>query len=299
MAALIRRLVGSEWAQAVLAADGWQALEEVPAKDLWNAHRAQKERLCRFARARLRDQYGRHGQSPRELRAVAEILDPDILTVGFARRFATYKRAGLLFSDLHRVRALMNHPERPVQVILAGKAHPADRPGQELIQSIFHLSQSGDLRGRVVFLENYDMRVARMMVQGCDVWLNTPRRPLEASGTSGMKAAMNGAMNLSIADGWWPEAYNSKNGWIISDGREFPNEEMQDYEDSNSFYDILEHKVIPAYYNNRKEGVPPEWVGMMKESMATIIPQFSAARMIEQYIQDAYMPVATKKGKGA
>ncbi len=292
-AALLARIVGANWTEAVLEADGWQALLEAPAKDIWNAHRAQKERLCRFARARLREQYGRHGQSPNELRSLSEFLDPDVLTIGFARRFATYKRAGLLFSDLHRVRTLVHHAERPVQIILAGKAHPADRPGQELIQSIFHLSRSGDLRGRVVFLENYDMRVARMMVQGCDVWLNTPRRPLEASGTSGMKAAINGALNLSIADGWWPEGYDGGNGWVIGDPDQGAAEEwQQDQLDAQSLYRTLEEEIVPEYYRRGEDGLPTDWITRMKRSIVSVGQGFSSDRMVRDYLERAYLPLS-------
>jgi starch phosphorylase len=219
-------------------------------------------------------------------------LNPNTLTIGFARRFTTYKRAGLIFQDYNRLRDIISDSERPVQIIFSGKAHPADVPGQELIQHIVNIAFQSDLRGYVFFLEDYEIRIARHLVQGVDIWLNTPRRPREASGTSGMKAAMNGAMNLSVCDGWWPEAYNGRNGWMIGDDREFDNHEMQDYEDSASFYDILEHQVIPLYYENRERGLPPEWVAMMKESMATIIPAFNSVRMVEDYLRDAYMPIA-------
>jgi starch phosphorylase len=293
MGALLARLVGSEWTQAVLEPEGWNALLAAPDKDVWLAHRAQKERLCRFARARLLDQHGRNGQSPSELRAVADILDPEILTIGFARRFATYKRAGLLFSDLHRFRTLVHQADRPVQIIFAGKAHPADRPGQELIQSIFQLSQSHELRGRVVFLENYDIRVARTMVQGCDVWLNTPRRPLEASGTSGMKAAINGTLNLSIADGWWPEGYDGVNGWVIGDPNHSSDDEWhQDQLDAQSLYRILEEEIVPEYYNRGDDDLPTQWIERMKRSIVTVGHGFSSDRMVRDYVEKAYLPLS-------
>ncbi|MCH7664975.1 MAG: alpha-glucan family phosphorylase [Acidobacteria bacterium] len=293
MAGLIGRIVGPDWVDAALEPDGWKALLQAPDRDVFLAHRAQKERLSRFARARLREQLGRHGQSPAELRALDKVLDPDILTVGFARRFATYKRAGLLFSDLHRLRMLLHHAEHPVQVILAGKAHPADRPGQELIQSIFHLSRSGDLRDRVVFLENYDMRVARMMVQGCDLWLNTPRRPLEASGTSGMKAAINGTLNLSISDGWWPEAYDGENGWVIGNPDQSSNEEwQQDQLDAQSLYRTLEEEIVPEFYRRGDDGLPTDWIARMKRSIVTIGQGFSSHRMVRDYIEKAYLPLS-------
>ncbi|MDH3744063.1 MAG: alpha-glucan family phosphorylase [Acidobacteriota bacterium] len=289
---LVERL-GSGWHRALLEPDGWSEILRIPDAEIWNAHRSQKARLCRFSRARLRDQYARHGRSPSELRAVVESLDPDALTVGFARRFATYKRAGLLFSDLHRLRALVNHPERPVQVILAGKAHPADRPGQELIQHIFQLSQEADLKGRVVYLENYDMRIGRMMVQGCDVWLNTPRRPLEASGTSGMKAAINGGLNLSVLDGWWPEAFDGSNGWAIGEQEQLADEWQQDQRDVQSLYQTLEEEVAPRFYAGSDTEPPEAWVQMMKRSILAIGPAFSASRMVRDYAERAYMPLAS------
>jgi starch phosphorylase len=291
MAAVLQRAVGRDWAEAVLEPGGWKALLDTPDKEVWLAHRAQTKRLCRFARARLREQHGRNGQSPSELRAVSDFLDHNVLTIGFARRFATYKRAGLLFSDLHRLRTLVQHAEQPVQIILAGKAHPADRPGQELIQSIFQLSQSGDLRGSVVFLENYDMRVARMMVQGCDVWLNTPRRPLEASGTSGMKAAINGTLNLSISDGWWPEGYNGTNGWVIGDPDEPTAEDwQQDQADAQSLYRTLEEEIVPEFYRRDADGLPLDWIARMKRSIVTVGQGFSSHRMVRDYVEQAYLP---------
>ena len=213
---------GERWPQVVTSPEGREAILAAPDGPLWEVHLAQKRHLARFLRSRLRDQFARHGLSPGELRKLEHTFDPEVLTIGFARRFATYKRAGLLFSDLHRLRKLVGDAERPLQILLAGKAHPADKAGQELIQHIFQLSQSEALKGKVFFVEDYDMRVGRMLVQGVDVWLNTPRRPLEASGTSGMKAAMNGALNCSIADGWWPEGYDGENGWVIGSAAEDP-----------------------------------------------------------------------------
>lgn len=291
---LIEDELGNDWAQHLTEPAYWEEVKALGDEDLWEAHTHQKNRLIRLVRHRLVEQFARHGKSPDEIRAVANALDPNVLTIGFARRFATYKRAGLIFQDHDRLRNIITNSDHPVQFIFSGKAHPADIPGQELVKNIVDLSFHSDIRERIVFLEDYEMRVARHLVQGVDIWLNTPRRPREASGTSGMKAAMNGAVNLSISDGWWPEAYNGKNGWLINDGREFENQEMQDYEDSASFYEILEEQVIPLYYGSRTKGLPPGWVEMMKESMATIIPAFSAARMLEDYARDAYVPTANR-----
>lgn len=292
MRTLIEEELGADWNEHLTDTAFWDRVAKIPSKEIWDAHMHQKERMVRLVRNRLVEQFARHGKSPDEIREVYELLDPNALTLGFARRFATYKRAGLIFKDYHRLKDILHRTGRPVQIIFSGKAHPADLPGQDLVRHIFNIAFHSDLAGKVVFLEDYEMRVARHLVQGVDVWLNTPRRPREASGTSGMKAAMNGAPNLSIADGWWPEAYNKKNGWLISDGREFDNEEMQDYEDSCSFYDLLENHVVPAYYDDRKDGVPETWVELMKESMRTITPGFSAARMLRDYVQRYYFPAS-------
>ena len=234
---LLARELDADWVRAD-ADERIGAVASLPDAELWRAHRQQKERLAAFAHGRLLDQYARHGRSPDRLRSLRGLVDPEVLTIGFARRFATYKRADLLFSDLDRVRKLLCHSQRPILVIFAGKAHPMDRPGQRLIQRIFGLSQDADLGRRVLFLENYDLLVGARLVQGVDVWLNTPRRPLEASGTSGMKAAVNGVLNCSILDGWWPEAFDGANGWAI-DGGSHDDEAAQDTADSQALYETL------------------------------------------------------------
>jgi starch phosphorylase len=288
---LFARWFGDRWPQVLASDTGHAAIADSPDEELWTSHRAQKRRLARFLRSRLRNQFARHGLAPDELRTIEQMFDPDALTIGFARRFATYKRAGLLFSDLHRLRQLVGSAERPVQIVLAGKAHPADKGGQELIQHLFQLTQEEKLKGKVFFVEDYDMRVARMLVQGVDVWLNTPRKPLEASGTSGMKAGMNGALNLSVADGWWPEGHNGLNGWIIA-GKEMPNDEAaQDREDALALYHLLEEQVVPTYYERDGKGLPRRWLAMMKESIATITPRFSSDRMTRDYATTAYRPL--------
>ena len=291
--ALFRKRYGTDWIDALMEPSAWEFIEEIEDQELWSAHIAQKERLIRFSRSRLREQYARHGRSPGDLRHVAELFDPAALTIGFARRFATYKRAGLLFSDLHRLRQILCQPERPVQVIMAGKAHPADRPGQQLIQHIYMLSQEHDLHGRVAFLENYDMRVGAMLVQGVDVWLNTPRKPLEASGTSGEKAAVNGVLNLSILDGWWPEGFDGENGWAIGEGEDAAEDWQQDQQDANSLYSTLEEQVVPTFYSRSDGDCPRHWIAMMKRSIVSIGPRFSANRMVREYAERAYMPLVT------
>jgi starch phosphorylase len=270
----------------------WDHLADIPTEDLWATHQREKLELAIFARRRLRSQFARHGESPSALDAIETALDPDILTVGFARRFATYKRAGLLFSDLDRLARILWHEERPVQIVFAGKAHPADRPGQQVIQEIFGRSRSERLRGRVFILEDYDIRIARYLVAGVDVWLNNPRRPLEASGTSGMKAAMNGAVNVSVLDGWWDEGWVGDNGWAIGGRETNPDEGAQDWSDAQDLYRILEDEIAPRYYERDERGLPAAWVDTMRRSMATSLWRFSTTRMLHDYVEKMYLPAA-------
>ena len=298
MADLYDKYLTPAWRQNLMDELFWKrGVANIPDTDLWEIHNIQKGHLVRYTRTRVRSQLARHGASPDELREVDSLLNPDYLTIGFARRFATYKRADLLFRDFDRLRAILKNPARPIQMIFAGKAHPADRPGQELIRRIFDVSRNSDLRGHIVFIENYNMHVARMLVQGVDVWMNNPRRPHEASGTSGMKAPVNGGLNFSIADGWWCEVTHPDAGWTIGGGREYPNPDQQDHEDSQSLYDLLEKQIAPLFYNKRNaDGVPVEWVKHMKASIATVLPKFSTARMVRDYVEDAYLPAAKRGG---
>jgi len=270
----------------------WERIERIPGRDLWSAHLRQKRELAHFARSRLRSQFARHGEAPSILAELENALDPDILTVGFARRFATYKRAGLLFSDIDRLARMLRDEQRPVQIVFAGKAHPADRPGQRVIQEIFQRSRTPLLRGRVYILEDYDMQVARFLVQGVDVWLNTPRRPLEASGTSGMKAAQNGVPNVSVLDGWWDEGFDSDNGWAIGDRGTDPDEAAQDWKDAQDLYRILEEEIAPAWYERDNQGLPRRWVAVMRRAMATALWPFSSTRMLREYTEQLYLPAA-------
>jgi starch phosphorylase len=287
---LLQRHLGHYWQGQIHRRDAPERLARIPGEELWQAHEAQKERLARFTRSRLREQLARHGRSPEELREVESFFRNEALTIGFARRFATYKRASLVFSDPHELRRLITDEARPVQILFAGKAHPADRPGQDLIQHIFQLSQQPPFRGRVFFLENYDMRVARMLVQGVDVWLNTPRRPLEASGTSGQKAGANGALNCSVLDGWWPEAYDGTNGWAIGRQEPLADVEQQDREDAHALYTVLAEEVVPAFFELDQRGLPARWLELMGRSIATIAPRFSSDRMVRDYVTKAYLP---------
>ncbi len=288
---LFARWFGEKWPHVIGSDVGRSAILGYPDDELWEAHRAQKRRLAGYLRSRLRRQFARHGLAPDELRTIETMFDPEALTIGFARRFATYKRAGLLFSDLHRLRKLIGDTERPLQIVLAGKAHPADKAGGELIQHIFQLSQEEKLKGRVFFVEDYDIRAGRMLVQGVDVWLNTPRRPMEASGTSGMKAGMNGALNCSIADGWWPEGYDGRNGWVIACKECLLDEAAQDREDALTLYGLLEEEIVPTFYERDEKGLPRRWIAMMKESIATLSPRFSSDRMVRDYCELAYLPL--------
>jgi glycogen phosphorylase len=279
----------------------WERTDRIPDVDLWEAHQRQKLELMVFARNRLRHQFARHGESPGTLEELEEVLDVGTLTIGFARRFATYKRAGLIFSDMDRISRLLWDKERPLQIMFAGKAHPADRPGQSVIQEIFARSRSPQLRGRVFILEDYDIRVARFMVQGVDVWLNNPRRPLEASGTSGMKAAANGVVNLSVLDGWWDEAWLGDNGWALGGRETNPDEGAQDYADSQDLYRLLEQEVVPLYYGRNENGIPEGWTAEMCRSIASTIWRFSTTRMVHEYVENLYLPaagVAVKKQAG-
>ena len=273
----------------------WERLDRISDEKLWEHHLEQKDALAYFARGRLRNQLARHGESPHELSLLTDVLDPSILTIGFARRFATYKRAALLLSDEERLARLLWDPDRPVQIVFAGKAHPADRPGQRMIQDIFGRSRAARLKGRVFILEDYDMREGRYLVQGVDVWLNNPRRPLEASGTSGMKAAMNGVVNCSVLDGWWDEGWNGTNGgngWAIGGRETNPDEGAQDWADAQDLYRILEQEIVPRWYERDAHDLPRRWLATMREAIATSMWRFSTTRMLEEYVEQLYLPAA-------
>ena len=286
---LLRRYLPPDWEERMDDPQVWDAVVHIPDDELWAARMKQKERLVDFLRHRVRAQLRRHGASPARLAHVDHLFTPETMTIGFARRFATYKRATLFFRDRERARRILTNPERPVQIIFAGKAHPADEPGKALIKEIHQLSKEEGFAGHVIFLENYDIHMARHLVQGVDVWLNNPRRPNEASGTSGQKAGANGIPNLSVLDGWWPEGYNGRNGWAIGDGREYPNEEAQDEADAFFLYSLLENDVVPLYYE-AQQGARHAWLEMVRESIRTIAPRFSTRRMLKDYLRQYYIP---------
>ena len=285
------------WNQKITQRDLWAKVAGIPDEALWSAHTALKEKLIEAARANIKKQRARNQESAQRLHEVQNYLRPDVFTIGFARRFATYKRATLLFRDRERLARLVNHPDRPVQLIFAGKAHPADRAGQELIKQIYDLSNEEPFRGRIVFLEDYDISLARRLLQGVDLWLNNPRQPMEASGTSGQKAAVNGVVNCSILDGWWPEAYNGENGFAFGENRHYADEETRDRDDAYSLYALLEEIILPLYYEqNGEPGLPEKWVQLMKRSLQTIPCFFNTERMVKEYAERFYLPAMERSG---
>lgn len=291
---LFDEYLGARWIEKIDDDELWAQFREAPDDQLWTLRKHYKRRLSDFMRDRARRKWVTHTQHPVQTIASGVMLDPLALTIGFARRFATYKRASLILQDIPRLLRLLNDPARPVQILYAGKAHPNDEPGKRLIQELYRTVKNADTAGRMVFIEDYDMNVARFLVQGVDVWMNTPRRPYEASGTSGMKAALNGALNFSILDGWWREAYNGQNGWAIGEEKVYDSNEAQDEADSLSLFDILENQIVPLYYARDEDGIPTDWLQWVKESIMTIAPRFSTRRMVKQYVNEMYAPLITK-----
>ncbi|GHV70708.1 alpha-glucan phosphorylase [Spirochaetia bacterium] len=268
----------------------WDRMDRISDEELWRTHERRRERLVAFVRDRIRQHYKRTGAVERRIQQAEDALSPYALTLGFARRFATYKRGNLLLRDPERLLRLVRDNERPVQLVFAGKAHPMDIPGKELIREIIHFAEKYDVTSRIVFIENYDMTVARYLTSGADVWLNTPRRPLEASGTSGMKAAMNGVLNCSILDGWWDEAYNPEVGWAIGQGEQYEDTNLQDDVESKALYDLLERDIIPLFYQRGRDGLPREWIKRMKSCMKEIGHSMSSHRMLMDYSNNFYFP---------
>ena len=287
---LYRQYLSPDWMEQQDDPALWARIEEVPDALLWEAHMYLKRKMFSAIRERARDDRISRAMPPEQLLASGIFLDPEALVIGFARRFATYKRANLIFRDIQRLMQLIHDRYRPVQFIFTGKAHPADDPGKLLLQEIYNFARNPEFGGRIAFVEDYDMHVARYLVQGVDVWLNTPRKPMEASGTSGMKAAFNGVLNLSILDGWWAEAYNGCNGWVIETDVEYEDQNQQDDADANALYTILEEQVVPLFYQRDRDDVPRGWVAMMKEAIRIVGPQFSARRMVKEYTEKYYVP---------
>ncbi len=280
------------WFKNMFEPESWQGIHHVDPGELWESHHALKNLLLAFVRRRVSRQCRRRGESDDVVEAARNMLDPNVLTIGFARRFATYKRADLLLTDVDRFYELLCDPNRPIQVIFAGKAHPADEPGKQLIKKIANLRHDPRFVGRVAFLEDYDINVCRHMVQGVDVWLNNPRRPLEASGTSGQKVVLNGGLNLSVLDGWWAEAYDGSNGFAIGRGTSHVSDEVNDHRDAEDLYRVLEQEVIPLYYDRDIDGLPRHWIKRMMNSISSLAWRFSAHRMVIDYARSAYLPAA-------
>ena len=286
---LYDRYLGPKWREEPADPKLWQRIDAMPSSELWRTHERRRERLVNYARRQLHAQLVKRGASRSEVNEADEVLNPDALTIGFGRRFASYKRAALLLRDPERLARLLNDPQRPVQVVYAGKAHPRDDAGKKLIEAIVELAKRPEFRRKIVFLENYDMGVARKMVQGCDVWLNTPLRPLEASGTSGMKAQANGVINVSTLDGWWDEAWSigaaskSDIGWAIGSGESYADADYQDQIESEALYELLEREIVPSFYERRADGLPVRWVARMKASVAKLCPEFNMHRAVMQY----------------
>jgi starch phosphorylase len=289
---LYDRHLGTDWHQRSSEAKIWLGIENVDDGELWETHLNLKSQLIEFVRRRAVAQAERRGESPLELQRLERVLGPDALTIGFARRFATYKRANLILTDIERLASMVNDPNRPVQFVFAGKAHPLDEPGKRVLQQIADLMRDSKFRDKFVFVEDYDINVGRHFVQGVDVWLNNPRRPLEASGTSGQKVVLNGGLNLSILDGWWAEAYDGMNGFAIGTGRTHSNMSVHDARDGEDLLRTLREEVIPLYYQRDRDGLPRGWIKRMKRTIRTLGWRFNADRMVMDYTQRCYLPAA-------
>jgi starch phosphorylase len=285
------------WQDKIELDSTWEKVDNIPSAKLWEAHVHRKEKLMRVIKQNITERYVNSGMGYDQIGELVNNLNPKALTIGFARRFATYKRATLIFKDIARLTQILNDEKRPVQLVFAGKAHPADKEGQDLIKYIHEISLMPQFKGKIFILENYNIGMSRYLVSGVDVWLNNPRRPMEASGTSGEKASVNGVVNCSILDGWWAEGYDGTNGWAIGTNATYNSYEEQDKADSNSLYHLLENKIIPAYYNQDKNGISEEWVTLMKNSIKTTGGKYSTSRMVIDYINDLYMPLCNLNKK--
>jgi starch phosphorylase len=290
MARFFNRHLGEGWGQRMCYPETWRAVGEIKDEELWEQHQIMKVHLFDYVQRCINRQRQRRGEPVGPDQPASLRLNLAALTIGFARRFATYKRAGLLLSDLDRLDALVNDPARPVQIIVAGKAHPADEPAKALLQHLFGVTCEPRFAGKIVFIEDYDINVCRHLVQGVDVWLNTPRRPNEACGTSGQKVLLNGGLNLSILDGWWAEAYDGANGFAIGCGGEDADPQRQDQKDLSLLFEALEKQVIPLYYARDHNDIPRAWVAMVKHAIRSLAWRYNADRMVMDYAQNAYLP---------
>ncbi len=293
MKKLFNQYLKPYWQDNIQDDETWKDIKNIPNKELWDTHIDRKKKLCALVKSNITTRLKSSGYNYEEINEIVSKLNPKALTIGFARRFATYKRATLIFRDLERLTQLLNNEERPVQLIFAGKAHPADKEGQDLIKYIHEVSMKPQFKGKIFLLENYNIAMSRYLISGVDVWLNNPRRPMEASGTSGQKASVNGVINFSVLDGWWAEGYNQKNGWTIGDNTEYQSYDEQDIADSESLYNTLENKIIPLYYENKKaDDVSDKWMEMFKNSIISTGGKYSTSRMVIDYTRDYYMELA-------
>ncbi|MFX0171927.1 MAG: alpha-glucan family phosphorylase [Candidatus Hodarchaeota archaeon] len=285
---LYKKYLGKNWYEKQDDPDIWERIDGIPDEELWKVKMTARDQMFSFLRERARLKRMEEQKDSRQILAAGALLDPHALTIGFARRFASYKRAYLIFQDVKRLKKSLLDPYTPIQIIFAGKAHPADDPGKHILQKIYQKAVSSDFAGRVAFIEDYDMQIGRYLVQGCDIWLNTPRTPMEASGTSGMKAAINGSINFSILDGWWPEAYDASNGWKIG-GIDINDPDEQDRYDATTLYETLENEIRPLFYDRNNNEIPTDWLDVVRNSIKSIAPIFSARRMLKEYM-NAYIP---------
>jgi starch phosphorylase len=291
---LFERHLGADWVDRHDDMAFWNRVAEIPDAEFWNVHQLLKRKLLTFVRERARSRWAVDRVDAKQVVAMGTLLDPEALTLGFARRFTGYKRASLIFSDLERIKRILLDPRRPVQLVFAGKAHPADDHGKHLIHEIYSLAADNGLAGHVAFIENYEIHTAHFFTQGVDGWLNNPRAPLEACGTSGQKAGMNGVLNISVPDGWWNEGYNGKNGWAIGSAPDDLQVRQDDLADAESLYRLLENEIVPLYYERGEQNIPHGWVRMAKESLRSIVPRFSASRMLKEYATRMYVPACTE-----
>ncbi len=288
---------GEDFVSHLLEAERWQKIYSVPDERIWKIRQESREKLVHYIVQRFSDTWIQRNENPKFITELSDILDPKALTLGFARRFATYKRAHLLFRDMERLARIVNHPQRPLQIIFAGKAHPADKMGQDLIKNIVEISKLPQFKGKILFVQNYDMNLAKMLLQGVDVWLNTPTRPLEASGTSGEKGVMNGTLHFSVLDGWWVEGYRKDAGWALPQERSYDVQDFQDELDAGTIYNTLEDEIIPAFYDRNSTGVPEKWIRFIKNTIARVAPDYTTRRMIRDYQDKFYTPLFLRSSK--
>ena len=293
---LLEKYLGEDWIKEHDDDRVWERLLDIPDEELWEVHQLLKNKLVSTVRVRARKRWVQNNVAPSEMPAMGTLLDPEALTIVFARRFTDYKRPMLIFRDIERLKRIVNSDWHPVQIIFAGKSHPTDLPSKHLVQQIYHLALDREFQGRIAFIENYDMHLARYLVHGADVWLNTPQRLQEACGTSGMKASLNGVLNLSVRDGWWHEGYNGTNGWAINGELDAPGPEEEDRADAEALYSLLEEEVVPLYYARDRGGVPHGWIRMVKEAIRSIAPMYSTRRMLKEYTEKTYRTAAEALG---